>query len=237
MLTVDFDRVGVDVHARVLDLGCGAGRHAFAALRRGATVVALDEDRDRPLEVTAVMDAMATTGELPVDATGSAVRGDALTLPFAAASFDCVVASEVLEHVARDEDAVAELVRVLRPGGRLAVSVPARLPERICWALDTDYHETPGGHVRIYARAELVEKINRAGLTVYASHRAHALHAPYWWLRCAVGVHKQDAWLVRRYRALLEWQIVRGPRLLEALDRTLDPVLGKSLVVYARKPA
>ncbi len=237
MLTVDLDRASVGAHERVLDLGCGGGRHAFAALRRAAVVVALDADRAHPLEVSHAMREMVESGEVLPSTTSGAVRGDALDLPFAPATFDCVVASEVLEHVTRDDDALAELVRVLRPGGRLAVSVPASFPERICWALDAGYHDTPGGHVRIYRRAELLEKLRHAGLNVYASHRAHALHAPYWWLRCALGVRRENAWLVRRYRAVLERQIVRGSRLLDGLDHALDPVLGKSLVVYATKPA
>jgi hypothetical protein len=117
------------------------------------------------------------------------------------------------------------------------VTVPSRFPERVCWALDRRYHETPGGHIRIYRRHELQAKLARAGLVVRDAHRAHALHSPYWWLRCAVGVAREDARLVRRYRAVLEHQILQGSRLLDGLDRALDPVLGKSLVVYAVKPA
>ena len=46
MLTVDYDRLGVGPGDRVLDLGCGFGRHAFEAARRGASVVALDAGPD-----------------------------------------------------------------------------------------------------------------------------------------------------------------------------------------------
>ena len=78
---------------------------------------------------------------------------------------------------------------MLRPGGLAAVTVPAWLPERVCWALSREYHEVPGGHVRIFTRAELTAKLAGAGLEVTGSHHAHGLHSPYWWLKCAVGVH------------------------------------------------
>ena len=52
---------------------------------------------------------------------------------------------------------MAELARVLRPGGTLAVTVPRWFPERVCWALAEEYHApaVPGGHVRIYRRRRL----------------------------------------------------------------------------------
>ena len=46
MLTVDFDRLGLEPGDRVLDMGCGAGRHAFEMYRRGADVIAFDMDAD-----------------------------------------------------------------------------------------------------------------------------------------------------------------------------------------------
>jgi hypothetical protein len=125
---------------------------------------------------------------------------------------------------------------VLRPGGRLAVTVPAEVPERVCWALDDRYHDTPGGHVRIYRRSELEAKLVQGGVALRGAHRAHALHSPYWWVRCAVGVSNDRAWPVRKYRELLEWQIVERPEWLDSVERALGPVLGKSLVVYTEKP-
>ena len=127
------------------------------------------------------------------DVNGGEVNGDALRLPFPDATFDRIIASEVLEHLSGDEQAIAELVRVLRPGGRIAVTVPTRFPERICWALNYRYHDTPGGHVRIYRQHELETKLERSGLTLRGSHHAHALHSPYWWLKCTFGIENTEA--------------------------------------------
>jgi hypothetical protein len=77
-----------------------------------------------------------------------------------------------------------------------------------------------------------------AGLEAIGAHRAHALHSPYWWLRCAVGPNRgiEESRLVSLYHRLLTWDIVKAPRTTRIAERILTPVLGKSLVVYARKP-
>jgi SAM-dependent methyltransferase len=150
-----------------------------------------------------------------------------------------VITSEVLEHIQDDVAAIGEMVRVLKPGGRFAATVPAQLPETINWKLSDEYHapKVPGGHVRIYSRTELSAKLRAAGLNVDGYHRAHALHSPYWWLRCAVGPHNEDHPAVIKYRKFLEWEIVSQPRSTRLAERALAPVLGKSSVHYATKPS
>jgi SAM-dependent methyltransferase len=157
-------------------------------------------------------------------------------MPFGDGMFDRVIAAEVLEHILDDQRAMNELARVLRPGGLAAITVPAFLPERICWALSSDYHDTPGGHVRIYTRVELEAKLARAGLTALWHHHAHGLHSPYWWLKCAVGVHNDKHRLASAYHKLLVWDIMRKPAATRLAEQALNPLIGKSLVVYAVKP-
>ena len=237
MLTVDFQRLPIESGTRLLDLGCGAGRHAFEAGRSGASVVALDTDRAELAQVAAVAAAMAEAGELPPEASITTAVGDATAMPFPDGAFDIVIAAEVLEHIRPDQEAMHEVSRVLRPGGLAAVTVPAWLPERICWLLSDDYHNVPGGHLRIFTRPELETKLRRAGLDVGGHHHAHALHSPYWWLKCAVGVHDDDHPLASAYHKLLVWDIMRKPAVTQLADRALNPLIGKSLVVYATKPA
>ncbi|HEY8092231.1 MAG TPA: class I SAM-dependent methyltransferase, partial [Acidimicrobiales bacterium] len=131
MLTVRYELLGIQPGERVLDLGCGFGRHAFESMRRGAHVVACDfslaELKDVRGMFAAIREDEAAT--LPEGAGGSATNGDATRLPFADASFDRIIASEVLEHIPDDTAAFGELARVLKPGGTLAVTVPAWLAE------------------------------------------------------------------------------------------------------------
>jgi len=236
MLTVDFDRLGLKPGERVLDMGCGAGRHAFEMYRRGADVIAFDQDADELAAVRDLFGAMKEAGEVPEGAEADTKEGDALALPFADGEFDRVVAAEILEHIPADLQAIDELVRVLRPGGTIAVTVPRWLPEIICWRLSDDYHNTPGGHIRIYSDKELVMKLTSAGLDYEGKGYAHGLHAPYWWLKCAVGVGNDGHPLVRAYHRLLVWDIMKRPRTTRYAEAVLDPLIGKSLVVYLRKP-
>jgi SAM-dependent methyltransferase len=241
MLTVRYDWLGLRHGDLVLDLGCGAGRHAFEAMRRGARVVAFDYDAAELKDVKAMFAALRQD-EVPSDRVGVCTNGDATVLPFPDATFDRVIAAEVLEHIPADQVAMSELARVLKPGGTMAVTVPAWLAEQVCWRLSDEYHApfVPGGHVRIYSEPELRSKLRGAGLRPGAAHHAHALHAPYWWLKCAVGPTNNDHPMVRAYHEVLLWDIGgRQPmaRFTKLADRLANPFIGKSLVVYARKPA
>ena len=237
MLTIRFDRLGVQPGDLVLDAGAGFGRHAFELARLGANVVALDYAADEVMATRGTFGAMVEAGEIPVQRYVAALQGDATRLPFDDASFDRVITSEVLEHIQNDVSAIGELVRVLRPGGTFACTVPTWYPEKINWLLSDEYHapKSVGGHVRIYSATELKAKLRTAGLRVTGSHHAHALHSPYWWLRCAVGPRNEQHPLVTRYRKLLEWEIVQQPTSMKVAERVLAPVLGKSFIVYGTK--
>ncbi len=250
MLTVDYDRLGLEAGMRVLDLGAGFGRHAFETARRGADVVAVDLATEELRATRDTFAAMYLSGELRLDGAQrldgepstvatAVAQADGRSLPFADGSFDRIIASEVLEHVLDDQGVMAELFRVLRPGGRLAATVPSAIPEQICWWLNDGYHapKSEGGHVRIYGEPELHTKLTGAGFAVLGGHRAHALHSPYWWLKCAVGLDNDDHPLVKAYLRLLTWDITDAPPVTRVADRLLNPVLGKSYVVYADRAA
>jgi SAM-dependent methyltransferase len=237
VLTVDFSRLSITPGDRVLDLGAGGGRHAFECYRRGARVVAVDLNAGDLRDAHNMFGAMAAAGEARPPASAAAVRGNAYHLPFADASFDVVIAAEILEHIPDDRTAISEAVRVLRPGGRLAVTVPRWWPERICWALSDAYHQVEGGHVRIYRRQELSTRLRSAGLVEVGSHHAHALHSPYWWLKCLLGTDSDKKLPVRLYHKMLVHDIMRGPWWTRRTEQVLNPVLGKSLVIYLVKPA
>ncbi|GAB17756.1 hypothetical protein GOEFS_038_00230 [Gordonia effusa NBRC 100432] len=237
MLTVDFDRLGVGPGTTAIDIGAGQGRHSFEMFRRGADVIAFDMSESDMADVGEMFDAMMAENQVPASAKARAEVGDALRLPYADDSFDVVLMSEILEHIPSDEAAISEMVRVLKPGGIAAVTVPRYWPEKVCWALSDAYHEVEGGHVRIYKASELAGKLREAGLEVTGTTHAHALHAPYWWLKCAVGVENNDNLLVKGYHQMLVWDMMSKPWLTVRGEQLLNPLIGKSVALYLRKPA
>lgn len=234
MQTIRLQSLQLQPHHRVLDLGCGEGRHALAAFWFGAAqqVVAVDvSERD-------IATARRRRSDFPQPDTNKQCHifvADGLKLPFADHCFDVVICSEVLEHIPDYRAMLAEATRVLVPGGVLAVSVPRAWPERICWWLSSAYHQVEGGHIRIFNAAALCSDVENFGYRAFLRHGAHALHVPYWWLRCLFWQHGESFVPVRWYHRLLVWDLMKQPRLTRFLDRLLNPIMGKSVVLYFTK--
>ena len=232
MLTVDFRQIPLQAGMRVLDAGCGSGRHLCESFRTpGVDVAGVDLKWDDLSKARGFLSLMAGDRE----GRWLVAQADVTKLPFADGSFDVVICSEVLEHIKDNRTAVEELVRVLKPGGDLVVTVPRFWPERICWAISRAYHREPGGHIRIYQKRELMDLLEAAGVRCWRIRYRHGLHAPYWWLRCIVGHKNEDFPLVKAYRKFLEWDIIRHPPLTALMDRILNPFIGKSIIFYMKK--
>lgn len=235
MITIDFDRLSIQPGFRILDVGCGSGRHTCAASRLKEVVsVGSDINYDDVVEARKRLIYDEELGEQGGGIWETPVV-DITRLPFRDDSFDLVICSEVLEHILDHETAVSEVVRVLRPGRDLVVSVPRYFPERLCWALSKDYRHSDNGHIRIYRKGELTGILERAGLRQWAAHYAHSLHTPYWWLKCVVGCTREDSRLVNLYHSFLVWEMMKQGLMTHFLENLLNPVLGKSIVLYLRK--
>jgi SAM-dependent methyltransferase len=96
----------------VLENGCGVGMYVRRLALEGGRVVGLEYDFERARQAQ--------------DASPHVINAAGETLPFESDLFDFVLSHEVLEHVLDDRLAASEMVRTLRPGGRLAVFVPNR---------------------------------------------------------------------------------------------------------------
>ena len=234
MQTVDFHHFALEPGDRVLDLGCGEGRHVIAAGLQPA-VEAIGVDLSIQDLVTTREKFEEFSDHAHPQSLFALASANALSLPFADDSFDKVICSEVLEHIPDYVAALREIDRVLKPGGLFCASVPRSWPERICWQLSDAYHKLPGGHLRIFDVGELRDQIEELGLQQYHRHGAHALHAPFWWLKCLFWERRDDHPLVRLYHRFLVWDLLDRPWLTRSLERCLNPLMGKSVVMYFRK--
>ncbi len=232
MVTVDINKLNLKPNDFVLDAGCGLGRHLRHLARiPGLNIFGIDKDTWSLSETGKAMESQPDA--LSKDYLVSIA--DINNLPFADASFDCIICSEVLEHIPDHTKAIKELDRILKPNGTLAVSVPRYFAERICWFISHDYHNNEGGHIRIYRKKQLHKMLMNQGFKCREINYKHALHSPYWWLKCLVGVKNEEHLLVKYYKKFLEWDIMKKPRTVRMLEELLNPLLGKSIVYYLRK--
>jgi SAM-dependent methyltransferase len=234
MLTIDFNRLALTPGQLCLDIGCGEGRHSLAAYAySGVYALGLDlseQDLATAASRIADMQAHAPLGEIGFGA------GDATRLPIADERVDVVIASEILEHIPDYLQVLKEAMRVLKPGGRLCISVPRQWPEWVCWQLSEGYRTSPGGHIRIFDATHLRREVQRYGFLYRGRGSAHALHVPYWWLKCIYWRRDHEPWILRIYHKLLVWDLMRRPWLTRVVDAVLNPLMGKSVVMYFSKP-
>ena len=178
---------GQRIHGTVLDNGCGVGMYVRHLQASGGRVFGLEYEYERLLHAREYSDLLAcAAGE---------------NLPYPADSFDLVLSHEVLEHVADDRQAVLEIVRTLKPGGRLVLFVPNRgypfETHGIYWRgkyhfgnmplvnyLPRSWRNKLAPHVRVYSRRDLVAPVCRsAGKDGEADRPVRGLrqhHRPHW---------------------------------------------------------
>lgn len=232
MVTVDFHELKLRPNSLILDAGCGSGRH-LRALAKLPDLKIIGIDRNG----SDLNDALTALKNMPDALSDNYLVScaDIKNLPFASASFDCVICSEVLEHIPEHENALKELVRILKPQGDLVVSVPRYFTEKICWLISTAYHNEEGGHVRIYKKKKLQKMLANQGVKCWKINYKHALHTPYWWLKCLVGLKNEKNVFIRYYKRFLEWDIMCKPQFVRFIEELLNPIIGKSIVFYLKK--
>jgi SAM-dependent methyltransferase len=196
---------------RALDVGCAGGGNTAVLRDLGWSVSGLEYS--------------AAGAEIAASRGLDVVRGDAAALPFADATFDLVMSTDVWEHIEDDAAVARETARVLRPGGRALVAVPCSMK---LWS----GHDVALGHHRRYERDQLAALMAGAGLDVVDIWSWNVL------LRPVVRARRR-----KRSQAESEMEQVHpvlnaGLRSAVALERVLPlkRLPGVSLVASARKP-
>ena len=233
MLTFNFKKYQLKDEGTMLDVGCGEGRHIFGVMQDYPMMKCIgldmdDESLEKAEEGYEYFESISKAG-------AEFLKGSAYSLPFPNNTFDLVVCSEVLEHLHEYDDAVKEIFRVLKPGGKFYASVPASWPEKICWFLSKEYQNQPGGHLRIFDQKKLIHQIEESGFKFLASEKFHAIHSPYWWLRCFFWNSQDSNILVKFYKKILERHILKKLIVIDSIDKLLNPLMGKSFSMYFEK--
>jgi SAM-dependent methyltransferase len=143
--------------ARILDAGCGSGRNMVDLQHYGA--------------VTGIELSPPSVQAARARGVGEVVEGSVLDMPFADSSFELAVSLDVIEHLEDDVEALRELRRVVAPGGRLLVTVPAY---QWLWSR----HDLINHHHRRYSRATLVGAAQSAGWQVERTTHFNSLLLP-----------------------------------------------------------
>jgi SAM-dependent methyltransferase len=153
--------IGKAIHALTpglaLDIGAAAGGNTRVLQAAGWQATALE------FEESGVE--LARSRGLKV------IQGDARKIPFPDDHFDLLVAYDVLEHIVEDDLVVAEIARVVRPGGRVLIAVPA---DPKLWSA----HDVEVKHVRRYTRPELVALFDTPAFTIDAVRSWNVLLRP-----------------------------------------------------------
>lgn len=165
-------------------------------------------------------------------ALGEVHEGDICAMPFPDGSFGLVLATDVIEHVADDRLALAEVARVLKPGGVAIVTVPA---------FQTLYglQDRVAQHRRRYLKQDLVEKIRDSGLEIGGVYYFnYLLFVPIWLARRVIDLFgaRLDSEAELNSPAV-NWILGRIFALDVLSARFLSPPFGVSLFAIARKPA
>lgn len=206
--------------ARVLDIGTSTGTNLRLLQELGISgVMGLDASRD----------AIRWCHEKGL---GEVHHGDVCAMPFEDGVFDLVLATDIIEHVEDDGLALAEIRRVLKPGGAAILTVPA-FPS--LWGLQDEVAQ----HKRRYRRGELATKMRQAGYRCEQGFYFNfLLFVPIWMARklirlSRVRLHSENQLNTRWLNALLEWVFSIDVR----LARRWHPPFGVSYLALARPVA
>jgi SAM-dependent methyltransferase len=239
-LSIDPALLPSGASARVLDVGCGDGRHIAEAALRGCYAVGVDYD---PAELHRARQRLGTLGV-------ALVAADASRLPFRDGAFDAAICTETFEHLPDDVGAMRELSRTLRAGGTLLGAVPSHFTELVFFRLSRGYRNAPGGHVRIYAPKRLFDRLRGEGFSIASMRYVHFVDSLFW-LRFCIGdatrpVQPRSDFeaavllAVAQERRVPSWrrrlrEAVPRSRLISAIDAVGALVWPKSLVFVAKK--
>ena len=217
LFAAELERAGVTRDSRTLDIGTGTGANLRLLRDLGyRNVVGLDTND-------------VAIGYCAAKGLGAVRKGDVCALPFADASFDLILATDVLEHVDDDLAAAREIARVLVPGGTALVTVPAF---QMLWGLQ----DRVALHKRRYRQGQILKLLEEAGFkTARSFYFNYILFLPILIARRAIGFLQLELKSENQVNTPLVNRILQRVFALDvATAPFLKPPFGVSILVIAQ---
>ena len=220
LFATEIARLGLGRDAAILDIGTSTGTNLRMLREEGFINVR-------------GLDSSATAIQFCADkGLGTVVQGDVCDLPFPAGGFDLVLATDIIEHVEDDQRALAEITRILKPGGTMLITVPAF---QSLWGLQDEVAQ----HKRRYRLQDVLLVVTGSGNRIERDYYFnYLLFLPIWaarqvigWLRPPIKSENEvnNAFINRLLSWIFAFDIATAPR--------LRPPFGVSALIVARKPA
>lgn len=226
--------LGIDKDTRILDIGCGRGQIFVPLTKRGNHVIGLEPN------VAYLEELVASLKQHGIAVCGSRlISGSAKAMSFPSAYFDAVICREVLEHIPEPEVVLVEIARVLKPGGRLALSVPTSLTEK--WLnFINPYWLSDCGHVNIFSKATLDELLANVGLRLYSVRGEMFFYTFFWTWHGLVHTRHDGTGRPCHHHRLTRviyrfWRMLERMRIRRPFETLGNRVLPKSYFFYYRR--
>ncbi|MEH6590846.1 MAG: methyltransferase domain-containing protein [Halioglobus sp.] len=216
---------------RVVDVGCGVGQYSNFCARLGAQVTAVDIQADKLASLSANLPE-SVTGSI----TGIVSNCDPIPLPDDCA--DLIICTEVLEHVPSPEDLCREMLRIVKPGGKLVISVPDDRSEQLIKEVAAPAYFQEPNHIRIFSRESFTRLILESGLEIERTEATGAFWSMFFLFKWATTQPGES--LIEDVQPLTQawaetWHALLKLPNSDSIVRAMNDALPKSQFIIARK--
>lgn len=224
--------LGIRRSNKVLDIGCSYGEQAFMIARQGFKVKGID------LSIKSIKKFNELARKEKLDCKG--LVGNIEKMPFRNNCFDAIVATEVFEHIPNPETAVKECFRILKKKGRICVSVPTSLSEKVFAYLHTDWVKN-SGHVNIFSEREILDLLTKSGFKVLKLEKQNFEWSVFWLIHSFFNTDFDDTGLPKENHIISKiyfkiWNYLYKLRVGKYLMLTGNKIFPKSIYIYLVKP-